>query len=231
VGLAASAVEGLLRLDQRLLERRYPKVEGPLDATSQPWVADLEAGFPEVRRELDALLADGVRFPETSEVVGHDQGNEGRWSTYMLCSYGRWLEVNCARTPVTTELVRAVPNLQIAGFAVLHAGTHLPRHRGPSKSLRYHLGLRIPDPPGTCRIDVGVGTHEWAEGASLLFDDSVEHEAWNTTREDRYVLFVEARWPARGLVGAVDRVAQSVLARAAREIPNRVIELDAALNP
>src|SRR5690606_16800940 len=120
----------------------------------------------------------------------------------------RWIDVNCRRAPVTTELVRAVPHVQIAGFAVLHAGTHLPRHRGPSKSLRYHLGLRVPGPPGACRIDVGTDTHAWADGRSLLFDDSVEHEAWNPTDEDRYVLFVEARWPARGLTGAVDRLAQ-----------------------
>jgi beta-hydroxylase len=231
VALVAGAVEALLRVDQRLLERRHPRVDGPLDPHSQPWVAPLEAAYPEVRAELDTLRRDGIRFPETSEVVGADQGNEGRWSTYMLCAYGRWIDVNCARAPRTTALVRPVPDLQIAGFAVLHGGTHLPRHRGPSKALRYHLGLVVPGEPGACRIDVGDRTHEWAEGRSLLFDDSVEHEAWNETAEDRYVLFVEARWPTSGLTGAVDRLAQGALAMAARGVPARAIELDAALNP
>jgi beta-hydroxylase len=231
VGLAAGAVEALLRLDQRLLERQHPRVDRPLDPRSQPWVPPLEAAYPDIRAELDGLLRDGVRFPETSEVVGDDQGNEGRWSTYMLCAYGRWLEFNCARAPLTTTLVRPVPHVQIAGFAVLHGGTHLPRHRGPSKALRYHLGLVVPGPPGACRLDVGDETHEWAEGRSLLFDDSVEHEAWNDTDADRYVLFVEARWPSSGLVGVVDRLAQGVLGFAARGVPARAAELDAALNP
>jgi beta-hydroxylase len=231
MGLASAAVEAVLRVDQRLLERRHPRVDAPLDPATQPWITPLEAGFEDIRAELDELLAAGVRFPETSEIVGRDQGNEGRWSTYMLCAYGTWLAGNGARVPRTTELVRQVPGVQIAGFAVLHGGTHLPRHRGPSKALRYHLGIRVPGPPGACRITVGDRTHEWADGRSLLFDDSVEHEAWNDTDEDRYVLFVERPWGASGLTGVVDRAAQGLLRLAARDVPGRAVELDLALNP
>lgn len=231
MALSDGAVEALLRLDQRMLERRWPQVDGVLEPTGHAWIPALEAAFPAIRSELDGLLGDGVQFPQTSEVVGQDQGNEGGWSTYMLCAYGHWLDFNCVRAPLTTDLVRAVPNVQIAGFAVLHAGAHLPRHRGPSKALRYHLGLRVPGPTGACRIDVGHDTHAWAEGVGLLFDDSVEHEAWNDTTEDRYVLFVEARWPASGVTGVVDRVAQGILGLAARGVPGRAAELDAALNP
>jgi beta-hydroxylase len=172
-----------------------------------------------------------VRFPETSDVVGHDQGNEGSWTTYMLCSYGTWLEFNCARCPRTTDLVRRVPRVEIAGFAVLHAGAHLPRHRGPTTSLRYHLGVKVPDPPGASRIAVGDDVHAWAEGVSLAFDDAVEHEAWNDADEDRYVLFVEARWSLRGVAGVTNRLASGLVRRAARRIPARAEELDAALNP
>ncbi|HYF45698.1 MAG TPA: aspartyl/asparaginyl beta-hydroxylase domain-containing protein, partial [Acidimicrobiales bacterium] len=177
MALLARAVGAALRADQRMIERHHPRVEGPLDPSLAPWVPAVERAFPEIRAELDDLLRDEVRFPETSELVGQDQGNEGRWSTYMLCSYGTWLAFNCARLPRTTAVARSVPDVQIAGFAVLHGGTHLPRHRGPSKSLRYHLGIRVPGPPGACRFQVGDEVHEWAEGRSLLFDDSVEHEA------------------------------------------------------
>jgi beta-hydroxylase len=222
---------GLLRANERLVAHQHPRVQGPQDPSVHPWVGPLEAATADVRAELDALLADGVRFPETSEIVGHDQGNEGSWTTYMLCSYGTWLEFNCARCPITTDLVRSVRGVEIAGFAVLHAGTHLPRHRGPTTSLRYHLGVRVPEPPGSCRIVVGDEVHEWAEGASLVFDDAVEHEAWNDSDEDRYVLFVEARWPLRGLAAVTDRAAAALVRRAARHVPDRVAELDAALNP
>lgn len=231
MALAARAAGALLRANERLTERHRPSGTGPLDSAAVPWAASLEAAYPRIRAELDALLDGGVRFPETSEVVGRDQGNEGSWSTYMLCSYGTWLATNCARCPVTTELVRAVPGLQIAGFAALAAGSHLPRHRGPTTSLRYHLGLRVPGPPGACRIEIGDGTHAWAEGTSLVFDDAREHEAWNDSDEDRYVLFVEASWPLRGLPALSNRLATALVRRGARQVPHRVAELDAALNP
>ena len=231
MGLTSSAMTALLRANELLVARQQPRVQAPLDPTVHPWVAPLEAAAPDIRAELDALLVGGVRFPETSEIVGHDQGNEGSWTTYMLCSYGTWLEFNCARCPRTTKLVSTVPGLEIAGFAVLHAGTHLPRHRGPTTSLRYHLGIRVPEPRGSSRIVIGDEVHEWAEGTSLVFDDAVEHEAWNDSDEDRYVLFVEARWPLRGLAALTNRLATGLVRRAARRVPARAAELDAALNP
>ena len=221
----------LLRGNERLVARQQPREPRPLDPSGFPWVPALERATGEVRAELDALLERGVRFPETSEIVGHDQGNEGSWTTYMLCSYGTWLEFNCARCPRTTELVRAVPNVEIAGFAVLHAGTHLPRHRGPTTSLRYHLGIRVPPPSGSSRIVIGDEVHEWGEGRSLVFDDAVEHEAWNDADEDRYVLFIEARWPLTGAAALTNRLAGALVRRAARGVPGRAEELDAALNP
>jgi beta-hydroxylase len=220
----------LLAVNETLVARQHPRVPGPQDPGALPWVAPIEAATADIRAELDHLVDAGIRFPETSEVVGQDQGNEGSWSTYMLCSYGSWLEFNCARCPVTTALVRAVPGVEIAGFAVLAAGSHLPRHRGPTTSLRYHLGLRVPEPPGSCRIEIGDGRHEWAEGRSLVFDDAVEHEAWNDSDDDRYVLFVEARWPLRGVAAITNRLATGLVHLAARRVPGRAAELDAALN-
>ena len=35
----------------------------------------------------------------------------------------------------------------------------------------------------------------WREGASLVFDDSHEHFAWNRSAEDRVVLFVDFTRP------------------------------------
>jgi ornithine lipid ester-linked acyl 2-hydroxylase len=230
VTLASRAIGAVLRADQAMIERREPRVEAPMDPSRYPWVADLEAAHPAVRAELDALLASGVTFPETSDVVGHDQGNEGPWTTFMLCTYGRWLEFNVARCPATTEVVRRVPGVTIAGFAVLHAGSHLPRHRGPSKSLRYHLGVKVPEPPGASRIAIGRGEHAWADGVSLVFDDAVEHEAWNDADEDRYVLFLEVLWPLTGVRDVLNRGAQRLLRLGARDVPRRAAELDAALN-
>lgn len=220
----------LLAANERLVGRQRPGRPGFLDLSSAPWTRGIESATRDIRSELDALLADGIRFPETSELVGHDQGNEGSWTTYMLCVYGSWLPFNCVRCPRTTELLRSVPGLVTGGFAVLHGGTHLPRHRGPTTSLRYHLGIRVPEPEGAARFQVGDEVRPWREGEGLLFDDAVEHEAWNDAEEDRYVLFVEARWLLRGLASVTDRLALGAVRLAARRVPARAAELDAALN-
>ena len=57
--------------------------------------------------------------------------------------------------------------------------------------LRYHLGLIVPVPDGTCRIRVGNDERFWKEGKSLIFDDSHPHEVWNDCDSYRVVLFVD----------------------------------------
>ena len=72
-------------------------------------MAPLEAHWEEIAAEVDALRADRIALPEVADVAGFDQGNEGSWTTYTLFTYGTWLETHCARCPVTTELVRDIP--------------------------------------------------------------------------------------------------------------------------
>ena len=72
--------------------------------------------------------------------------------------------------------------MKTAFFSILAPGKHLPPHRGPYKGvMRYHLGLLIPEPAEQCGIRVDTETRHWAEGESMIFDDTFEHEAWNDT--------------------------------------------------
>ena len=38
---------------------------------------------------------------------------------------------------------------------------------------------------------VGAETRHWAEGRALIFDDSMEHEAWNGSARPRVVLLFD----------------------------------------
>jgi len=77
----------------------------------------------------------------------------------------------------------------------LHLGTVNP------KIPLADLGLLVPEPADACGIRVGGDIRHWAEGESLVFDDTFEHEAWNDTDGVRVVLFVDFKrplgWPAR----------------------------------
>jgi aspartate beta-hydroxylase len=72
---------------------------------------------------------------------------------------------------------------------MLQAGKHIPPHTGVTNSRSVvHLPLIVP--PG-CAFRVGGETREWREGEAFVFDDTIEHEAWNPSDQDRAVLILD----------------------------------------
>ncbi len=175
-----------------------------------PWVAPLEENWRVIRGELDAVLERREDLPNFQD-ISTDQlelTTDDNWKTYFFFGYGFKSAANCARCPRTTALLERIPGMKTAMFSVLSPGKHIPAHRGPYKGvLRYHLGLKIPEPRAGCRIRVGDEVRHWEEGRSLVFDDTFEHEAWNDTDGVRVVLFVDVvrplRFPASAFNAAV----------------------------
>ncbi|HLW96992.1 MAG TPA: aspartyl/asparaginyl beta-hydroxylase domain-containing protein [Solirubrobacteraceae bacterium] len=180
------------------------------DNDTFPWARKLEADWRKIRAELDTVLEDQEHLPNFQD-ISVDQATmttDDRWKTYFLYGYGFKSDANCARCPETARLCAEIPGMKTAFFSILAPGKHLPAHRGPYKGvMRYHLGLLIPEPADQCGIRVDTETRHWAEGASMIFDDTYEHEAWNKTDRTRVVLFVDfvrpLRAPARWLNAAV----------------------------
>ena len=77
-----------------------------------------------------------------------------------------------ALCPVTTELLKGIPNIKAAMFASLPPGSRLPRHRDPyAGSLRFHMGLITPNSPD-CYINVDGETYYWRDGEAVVFDET-----------------------------------------------------------
>jgi aspartate beta-hydroxylase len=75
------------------------------------------------------------------------------------------------------------PNLM---FSLLAPHTHIPAHHGVANfRVVCHVPLLI---PAGCRFRVGADTRAWAPGEPWIFDDTIEHEAWNDSDELRVVL-------------------------------------------
>ena len=95
----------------------------------------------------------------------------------------------------------------MAGYSRLAPKTHVKPHRGWAASV-YRLHLPLAVPPG-CRLRVAAETREWKEGRCLIFDDTVEHEAWNESELPRGVLLLDFLRP--GLTGSVaDHIPEEV---------------------
>ncbi len=55
-----------------------------------------------------------------------------------------------------------------------------------------HLPLIV---PGNGALRLGSQKREWRKGELIAFDDTIEHEAWNNSGEDRLVLLFDVWRP------------------------------------
>jgi aspartyl/asparaginyl beta-hydroxylase (cupin superfamily) len=75
-------------------------------------------------------------------------------------------------------------------FSRLAPGARIvPHHGAVNTRLICHLPLIVPPDCGALR----VGNYEraWREGEAFVFDDSMEHEAWNPSARERVVLLFD----------------------------------------
>ena len=106
----------------------------------------------------------------------------------------------CDRCPKTTALLESLPMANQDGFAptavfsALQPHTHIPAHTGSANvRLLTHLPLIL---PGPARFRVGNTTRDWEMGQAWVFDDTIEHEAWNDADERRVILIFDV-WNPR----------------------------------
>jgi hypothetical protein len=165
-----------------------------------PWLAEIEAAAPAMRAELEAILAGGDGFePYVKRNPGRPQPanhlfEDPSWSACWLLQNGE-ATAQAARCPKTLAALARAPMPRIAGrspmalFSLLRPGTHIKPHHG---LLNTRLICHVPlIAPAGCRLRVGNETRTWEEGRALIFDDSIEHEAWNDGGETRVVLLFE----------------------------------------
>lgn len=168
-----------------------------------PWLSALEACAPAIREELMGVLKGDEA--EICPYIAYPQGvplnqwkelnNSRRWGAYFLWNQGRRLDSHMARCPRTAQALAGVPQVDIPGrgpsafFSILEPHTHIPPHTGVTNTrLTVHLPLIL---PGNSRFRVGGETREWREGVAWVFDDTIEHEAWNDADLPRAILILD----------------------------------------
>jgi aspartyl/asparaginyl beta-hydroxylase (cupin superfamily) len=167
-----------------------------------PWLDALEAATDDICSELQGVLERNrglVPYIQSSNDVpigdSHNLLNSLDWSAFFLYKDGVVVEENAAQCPKTMAALEHVPFPRIKGrdpmalFSVLKPGVRIAPHNGFLNSrLVCHLPLIVP--PG-CFLRVGNDTREWHKGKAWVFDDSIEHEAWNSSNETRVILIVD----------------------------------------
>ena len=168
-----------------------------------PWLEELEGRTAAIRAEAERLLASGADAirPYVRQDAGTPQNkwsaldNSLDWSACFLWEYGVRNDPVCDLCPETAAALAAVPQNIVPGkaptafFSILKAGAHIPAHTGVTNTRSIvHLPLIVPD---GCEFRVGGETRPWREGEAFVFDDTINHEAWNRSDRDRVVLIFD----------------------------------------
>ncbi|WP_296818830.1 aspartyl/asparaginyl beta-hydroxylase domain-containing protein [Brevundimonas sp.] len=184
----------------------YPRLPAVpfFDRAHFPWLEELEAATETVTAEMQAALAVAddrelapyIQYPRGAPVNQWGELNHSRrWSSYFLWKDGTRQDAACERCPETAGLLERLPVCRQPGYAptamfsALEARTHIPPHTGSTNvRLLVHLPLML---PGPARFRVGNETRQWRMGEAWVFDDTIEHEAWNDADSLRVILIFD----------------------------------------
>jgi len=172
------------------------------DRTQFPWLAELEAATPDIAKELMAVMEERAAFmpylQADTRIAGNDpqkvRDNEG-WRAYFLWKDGEPVEEHIKRCPKTMAALAQVPLFNVPKrspsilFSLLQPGARIAPHTGfINTRLICHLPLFTPP---DCGFRVGNEERPWITGKTFVFDDTIEHEAWNSSDQTRVVLLFD----------------------------------------
>lgn len=181
---------------------RLPAIQF-FDREQFPWLNRVEEATDDIRAELLGLLADArssfvpyIDYPDDEPLNQWKELNRSqRWSALFLFKNGKRQDVIADRCPRTIAALDGAPVVDVPGsgptsfFSLLEPHTRIPAHTGGTNTrVIVHVPLVVPP---KCGFRVGTQTREWQPGTALIFDDTIEHEAWNDSDEERIVLIFD----------------------------------------
>jgi beta-hydroxylase len=185
-----------------------------LDVEDFPALRPLREEWRTIRDEALRLYDGGhIRGSDRHDDLGFNTFFRKGWKRFYLKWYGDPLPSARELCPRTVELLRSIPSLHGAMFALMEPGSQVGKHRDPfAGSLRYHLGLVTPN-SDACRIFIDGQMYSWRDGQDLVFDETFVHHFENQTDERRIILFCDFERPLRNpVVRALNRwVTEKVL--------------------
>jgi tetratricopeptide (TPR) repeat protein len=168
-----------------------------------PWLEQLEAKTAAITAELTTaleqrpdLVAPYVNEPDTVPIDQWRELNRSTaWSALHIIKHGAQQPYAQDLFPKTLEALALLPQPVVPGrtpsamFSALQPRTRIPAHVGVSNArLVLHLPLIVPP---NCGFRVGSETRSWKVGEAWVFDDTIDHEAWNDSDELRVILIAD----------------------------------------
>lgn len=187
-----------------------------LQVADFPALAPLRDNWQIIRDEALQLSDQGhIRAAAKNNDASFNSFFKEGWKRFYLKWYDEPLPSAQVLCPHTVALVRSIPSVKAALFALLPPGGRLNPHRDPfAGSLRYHLGLVTPN-SDLCRILIDGNPYAWRDGEDIVFDETYIHSAENRTDVTRIILFCDVERPLHTpAMRAINRAVGGFLGRA-----------------
>jgi aspartyl/asparaginyl beta-hydroxylase (cupin superfamily) len=171
-----------------------------------PWLEAMEQASGRILAEFETVWRSDhgaepyIAYPPGAPIdQWADLNHSPRWSAFHLIRNGEANAVNAPRCPETVGLLGGVPAPALvnrgpnAMFSILKPWTRIPPHTGETNArLIVHIPLIIPEKTG---FRVGNDSRPWRFGEAFIFNDTIEHEAWNDSDQMRAVLIFDIWHP------------------------------------
>lgn len=142
-----------------------------------------------IREELEAYLKEKNLVSYFNTKMADDVK---KWKTVSLKWWGLEFYTHQKYFPKTTKFLNSIPDIVSASFNLIEPHSRILPHCGDTNGIyRCHLGLIIPAGLPECGFRVENEKREWKEGEWLIFIDAKNHEAWNNTDKNRFILLID----------------------------------------
>ena len=195
-----------------------------LQVADFPTLDPLRENWQVIRDEALQLFDQGhIRAAEKNNDASFNSFFKEGWKRFYLKWYDEPLPSAQTLCPKSVALVRSIPSVKAALFALLPPDGRLNPHRDPfAGSLRYHLGLVTPN-SDLCRIFIDGNPYAWRDGEDIVFDETYIHSAENRTDVTRIILFCDIERPLHTpVMRAINHAVGGFLGRAtaAQNLPS-----------
>ncbi len=123
-----------------------------------------------------------------------DNNKNKDWLNFGLIYNNKVLEKNSKTCPKTSEILKNIKGINIAGFSLMTPNSKILPHKDStginSNSLAIHLGLIIPE-KNKCNLVVDNEIIYQEENKIIIFDSNFTHYAENNSNKNRVILYID----------------------------------------
>lgn len=161
------------------------------DISKKEWTAEIQKQYSVILAELQSVIdsKNNNIIPYFNHTLADKAEN---WTILPLYVWNKKNESNCLTCPGTTSVIEKIPGMTSASFSILKPHSFIRPHHGDSNVMyRCHFTLKCNHTSGETGMRVGNDVTGWENGKLFAFCDAYEHEVWNNTDDERWILIID----------------------------------------